>query len=52
MTAEPVNAYTFLTAIISRVRTLHKRDPAGYCSECSEPWPCRTHRICTLQDTE
>lgn len=27
------------------IRKLHRKDPAGYCRECTVDWPCRTFEL-------
>lgn len=35
-----------LAEALREVRKLHTADPAGYCRECTNPWPCRTFKLC------
>jgi len=37
-----------LTGALTRIRTLHQRDPAGYCRECTLTWPCKTFQLANL----
>lgn len=40
-----LDALDHLAGLLRDIRKLHHQDPAGYCRECTVPWPCRTYKL-------